>query len=424
MAAPHDVIRLVVLLALAASNGAAGERRRGSRLGALAGSQSNRVLDEVDPDAVIERVDVDALLARVDLDALLARVDPDLLLERVAVNDLLDRVDVDRLLDRVEVDALLDRVDVDRLLERADVDALLEGVEVNALLDRVDIDALLDRVDVDRLLARADVDATLDRVDVERLLKRVDIEDLVRRAGIPELIADSTGQVAGSALDLVRRQLVGVDVGLQRIVQRLLRRDPDALPQGPPLLMDEHHQRVEAPDPHQSRVRARIQVSGFYAGPVSRALAFGADIGLATVSFTFTVAVLSWLVRTTLWIDLEVGALAGPWWAGVLVVWFFLYWWLSTMIAGRTPAMLLLGLTIVDRDGAPLRPWPALVRTLTLPLSMAFLGIGAIGIVLDLERRAVHDLLARSTVVYDWGGRPAELPTPISRWIAEHGGEH
>ena len=424
MATPHDVARLVVLLALMASNGAGAERRGRSRLGSLAGSLSNRVLDEVDPDAIIERVDVDALLARVDLDALLARVDPDLILERVAVDDLLDRVDVDRLLDRVDVDRLLDRVDVDALLVRADVDALLERVDVNTLLDRVEVNALLDRVDVDRLLDRADVDATLDRVDVDRLLERVDIEDLVRRAGIPELIADSTGQVAGSALDLVRRQLVGVDVGLHRIVQRILRRDPDALPQGPRTLIDEAHQRVEAPDPAQSRARARMEVSGYYAGPVSRALAFAGDIALATVSFTFSAAVVSWLLRTVLGIDFDVVDRAGPWWAAALVVWFFHYWWLSAMIAGRTPAMLLLGLTIVDRDGTPLRPWPALVRTLALPLSLAFFGIGAIGIVLDPERRAVHDLLARSTVVYDWGGRPAELPTPISRWIAEHGGEH
>ena len=59
---------------------------------------------------------------------------------------------------------------------------------------------------------------------------------LVRRAGIPELVAQSTGQAATSALHLARRQLVAVHVGITHLVQRALRRDPGALPPGPPLL--------------------------------------------------------------------------------------------------------------------------------------------------------------------------------------------
>jgi hypothetical protein len=39
----------------------------------------------------------------------------------------------------------------------------------------------------------------------------------------------------------------------------------------------------------------------------------------------------------------------------------------------------------------------------------------------DRERRALHDLLAGSSVVYDWGGRPAEMPSPLARWIEVHG---
>jgi hypothetical protein len=38
-----------------------------------------------------------------------------------------------------------------------------------------------------------------------------------------------------------------------------------------------------------------------------------------------------------------------------------------------------------------------------------------------LERRALHDVLAGSAVVYDWGDRPAEMPAPITRWFARHG---
>lgn len=59
------------------------------------------------------------------------------------------------------------------------------------------------------------------------------------------------------------------------------------------------------------------------------------------------------------------------------------------------------------------------MRTVTLPLSVpGFVGGG--WMLVDRERRAWHDLLAGSTVVYDW--RPAEMPTPLAKWIAEHGG--
>jgi len=422
VATATDAVRLLVVLLAASSSDASAPRGVRGRLGSFAGSVSNRVLDEVDPDAFVQRVDVDALLARVDVDALVGRVDVDRLAAGVDVDALLARVDVDALLARVDVDALLARVDVDALLARVDVNALLDRVDVNALLDRVDVDRLVQRADVDALVAQADVDAVADRIDVQRLVDRVDVDELVRRAGVPELIADSTGQVAGSALDLARRQLVGIDVGLHRIVQRLLRRDLDTVPAGPPTLVADHRSQLQAPEPDEARVRARMEVTGYYAGPVSRVLAFAGDIALATVSFTFGAGVLSWLLMTVLGIGLETTDRAGPWWALAVVMWFFLYWFVSSAIAGRTPVMLVAGLTMVSRDGTPMRPSRALVRTLMLPISVMLFVVAAVLLVVDRERRSLHDLVAGSAVVFDWGGRPAELPTPISRWIAGHGG--
>jgi hypothetical protein len=55
---------------------------------------------------------------------------------------------------------------------------------------------LLNRVDINRLLDRVDLDAVMDRIDVERL---------VQRAGIPDTVAESTGSVAETALDMLRR---------------------------------------------------------------------------------------------------------------------------------------------------------------------------------------------------------------------------
>jgi hypothetical protein len=146
-------------------------------------------------------------------------------------------VDAEELLDRIDLDALLERVDLDRVLARLDIDALVQRVDVDALVQRVDVDALVQRVDVDALVRRVDVDALVQRVDVDALVQRVDVAALVERAAVGDIISRSTGEVASNTLDLLRRQLVGLDVIALRFVNRVLRRDPASLPAGPPMLV-------------------------------------------------------------------------------------------------------------------------------------------------------------------------------------------
>jgi uncharacterized RDD family membrane protein YckC len=383
------------------------------RIGHLAGSLSNRVLEELDADAVLRHVDVDALVARIDIDTLVGRID---------IDTLVGRIDIDTLVGRIDIDTLVGRIDIDTLVARIDIDGVLDRVDVDRLLDRIDVHRLLDRVDLDRVVAGIDVDAVMARIDLERAIGAIDLERLVRQAGIPELVAESTGQVAGSALDLGRRQLVGLDVGISRFIQRLLRRDPGALPAGPPTLVTDGRARIQAPDPDADLAKARFEVSGYYAGPLSRIAAFAGDVALATSAFTAGVAAMSWVVATLFGGELPPVGEGGALWLIAYVGWLFAYWMVASAIVGRTPMMTLAGLRIVARDGTPLRPRNALVRTVVLPFSLLVFGLGGAWMVVDRERRALHDLLASSTVVYDWGGRPAELPAPLTRWIATHGG--
>jgi uncharacterized RDD family membrane protein YckC len=163
----------------------------------------------------------------------------------------------------------------------------------------------------------------------------------------------------------------------------------------------------------------RAQVSGRYAGPVSRLAAYVLDTVLLSVLFGAAVATVSYAVELVL--DVEVDAdEERPWLLVGWLAWSFLYMWLGLAIAGRTLGKLLTGLKVVKRDGRPLSAVAAFVRVVTLPLSFLVFGLGLVGIVVGRERRALHDLLAGSAVVYDWGDRPAELPAPLSRWIAEH----
>lgn len=119
---------------------------------------------------------------------------------------------------------MVDVIPPEVILESVDVNALLDRIDPNRLLDRVDVNRLLERMDVNRLLAQVDLNALLATVDLNELLDDVQIEELVRRAGIPGMVAETTGALAGSTLDSLRRQLVGIDAIVARAVDRLLRR--------------------------------------------------------------------------------------------------------------------------------------------------------------------------------------------------------
>ena len=411
------------------SSPSGGTGRQRGLLGRLAGTVTERVVDTVDPDLVLEHVDVNALVERIDVNALLSRVDLNALLAELDLDALIDRLDVDALMLRVDADALLDRVDPDRLLDRVDPNALLDRVDPNALLDRVDPNALLDRVDPDRLLERVDVNAVVGRVDVEQvmvgvdldaLLRRVDVQAVVQRSGIPEIVADSTVSIFGSALDLARRQLVGLDAVIDRVVDRLLRRVDLDRAVGPPLLM-----RASTPGPDVDATAAprrtsRVSVSGHYAGPLSRAVAATLDVLVATTLFTLGVAGLELLVDTLTSRTLG-GDRSGPLAIGAFVVWAFCYVFVSVAVTGRTPGKGLTGLRVVSSEGAAPSVRQAFVRTLAFPLSAVLFGIGFLMAIVQREHRALHDLIAGTAVVFDWGDRTAEMPGPLSEFLDRAG---
>jgi uncharacterized RDD family membrane protein YckC len=77
--------------------------------------------------------------------------------------------------------------------------------------------------------------------------------------------------------------------------------------------------------------------------------------------------------------------------------------------------MALFGLQVVTSEGGPIRPRQAALRTLALTLSFLSVGLGFLGIIFQRERRALHDLLVDTAVVYAWDARAARL-----RWMARN----
>ena len=168
---------------------------------------------------VVEAVDINEVLAAVDLDALLASVD------------------VDALVGRIDVGAIVERVDIGAIIDRVDIGAIIDRVDIGAIIDRVDIDAIVGRVDVDAIIDRVDIQHILDKLDLNEVIARVDVDSLLKETELGAIIARSTSGVANEALDAVRRQGVSLDNLVARIGNRLMRRDPEHLPKGPPLLV-------------------------------------------------------------------------------------------------------------------------------------------------------------------------------------------
>jgi uncharacterized RDD family membrane protein YckC len=275
------------------------------------------------------------------------------------------------------IDLVVRNLDMNALLQRIDVNALVDRVDVNDIVDQVDLDKILDRVDVDKILAKVDLNEVLARVDVNAIAGQLDIDALAMNTDIGTMIARSSGSVASGVLDAVRSQAVGLDEWIARWVARLLRRDQPA------------------PRPH-------------FGGGVSRFVAYVADLGASTGVFMLALAAISFAAsivtgHSISWSrnDLPV--------AICFAAWEFLYFAFCWGASGKTVGMALLGVKVVAADGTEAGPRRATIRTLAFPLSFLLLGLGFTGIFLQRDRRALHDLIAGTAVVYYWEARTARL---------------
>jgi uncharacterized RDD family membrane protein YckC len=323
-------------------------------------SMGKRITDPVEQlaERTAERV-IDLVVRTLDVNALVQRVDLNAIIERVDVNKVVDRVDVDKILDQVDVNKVVDRVDLDKIL------------------DQVDVDRLLAKVDLNELLARLDVDAVVDRVDINGIVQRVDIDAVALHTDIGAMIAHSSGGIASEARDAARSQAVGLDEWIARWVARLLRRD------------------TPAQRPH-------------FGGAVSRFVAYVVDLGVSIGVFMLGLAAISFAAsiitgHSISWSrnDLPVAIL--------FAAWEFVYFAYSWGANGKTPGMALLGVRVVAADGTLAGPRRGVIRTLAFPLSFLLLGLGFTGILFQRDRRALHDMIAGTAVVYAWDAHAARL---------------
>ena len=75
--------------------------------------------------------------------------------------------------------------------------------------------------------------------------------------------------------------------------------------------------------------------------------------------------------------------------------------------------MALAGVQVVTDDGTGASGRRAVVRTLAFPLGFLFPGLGFAGILLGDRRRALHDVIAGTAVIYSRGRAGSAAAVPV-----------
>jgi uncharacterized RDD family membrane protein YckC len=147
---------------------------------------------------------------------------------------------------------------------------------------------------------------------------------------------------------------------------------------------------------------------GHYAGAMTRFVAYIVDTGIIFGSFVAIVALVTAVLHLVIGADVSINP-SSPWWSIPLAGWWFLYYWYCYMASGKTPGKTLLGLRVVRSDGSNLHGGRAAIRVLAFPLSFLCFGLGFFGIIVGRQRHALHDVIADTSVVYDFDAKAAKL---------------
>jgi uncharacterized RDD family membrane protein YckC len=151
---------------------------------------------------------------------------------------------------------------------------------------------------------------------------------------------------------------------------------------------------VAGPAPPQTRPAPA------YAGLVTRTLAFALDIAIIDVVALVTGFIVALglsafdLPKDVKTVMTVIGAIAGALWTIGYLAWFW-------SASGRTPGDRVLGLRVVSaRTGEPIPFGRAVLRVFALVLSALPFCLGFAMILFDDRRRALHDRLVHTVVVY------------------------
>ena len=151
-----------------------------------------------------------------------------------------------------------------------------------------------------------------------------------------------------------------------------------------------------------------MTLQGRYAGSASRFTAYAIDLAICSGLFALALALVSYAAKVVTGqpVNWSRGSIAID---IIFIAWLLFYLGYSWAASGRTLGMAALGCASSERTARPSAHRRAALRALVFPLSFIFFGLGLVGILVQREHRALHDLIAGTAVVYSWDARAARL---------------
>ena len=165
-----------------------------------------------------------------------------------------------------------------------------------------------------------------------------------------------------------------------------------------------------------------INLKGYYAGVISRLVAFIIDVLIMNLVLLF----IGWFISITLallqnlsilgidfdslpYITTIISVITDPYIISIFIFCvIFVYYSFFTIFSGHTPGKAILGLRIVNNNGKKLSFFRATVRFFAYIPTLLSLGIGFFWLIVDDQRQAWHDTLSGTFVIYTWEARPDE----------------
>ncbi len=273
---------------------------------------------------------------------------------------------------------------VDRALDEAVEEAIVRALQSPAIgraieraMESQKVTAELDGEEVVQLVRRALDSEVAEQVWAE-VLESEQVQMLVERiAGAPELRDAIAAQSAGLITDIgvrLTRLTEALDDALERIVRH---REPDS-------------------ETNQAGLATRLLSAGIDFGLLFLAYSIASTVVASVIPFAFggQLSLAAGIVLGTLGF-IAAGGILATFWA----------------LAGQTPGMRFLSIRLTQNGSHDVTLGCATRRVLALILSVVPLGLGEFAILRNPSRRAWHDRLAGTEVIYD----------PVAR-VAPHAG--
>ena len=163
-------------------------------------------------------------------------------------------------------------------------------------------------------------------------------------------------------------------------------------------------------------------LQGYYAGFASRAVAILIDVAIISLVSAVVIGAMSlffdlpsvqrfirWLNSVLPGSDQIFIGLTSTRFAGFFyLALFYLYFIFFFSTTGQTVGKAIMGLRVVTMDGHRMGVKRSFIRTLCYTLSLAPLGLGFLWVLGEDRRRAWHDKIAHTYVLYVWDARYEE----------------